>query len=441
MFKQSKSLIYLSISIFSLALLQSSCKKKDVFPSQQLPEITSMSPSSAIAGAPVVLKGINLKNVDAVRFGTAMAAHFDSTANTDTAIHINVPDSLPLGDLYVQVYLKDGKGYSAFKFTVLLTPPVPKIDSVSPAKALPGATVIISGNNFSLVNSVQFGGIKASFGPTLDTNHRIQAIVPLGATAGNQFITVSNTNGVDSIPFTVDFSPVVTSFSPQKTTAGNIDTVYGVRFTGATSVLIDTITTNYTVLNDSMISFTVPAGAFTGPVTVTTAYGTGVSSNSLVVLVAGFKLVIYDDIVEPASGFSTWGGWGGTANYANTSPVESGTNSIAVHYVGGYGSPIQLGGATIDLTKYTTFKISIYGGPGTNGKQVNIGFNSVNDPTNYNTTDGKTIVIVEGQWTDFEIPISDIISSTHITILDQIILKEYSNATDEMIYVDNIGLN
>jgi hypothetical protein len=104
---------------------------------------------------------------------------------------------------------------------------------------------------------------------------------------------------------------------------------------------------------------------------------------------------------------------------------------------------MQLGGAQIDLTQYSTFKISIYGGPGTTGRSVNIGFNSANDPTNYNTTDGKTITVTEGQWTDFEIPISDIISTTHITKLTQVILKEYSGVTgvDEVIYVDNIGLN
>lgn len=37
--------------------------------------------------------------------------------------------------------------------------------------------------------------------------------------------------------------------------------------------------------------------------------------------------------------------------------------------MGGYGSPLQLGGANVSLTGYTTFEISIYGGLGPTGKK------------------------------------------------------------------------
>jgi hypothetical protein len=285
MSKQFRNLLCISVPIFLLIITQWSCKKKDVFPSQQLPLITSLTPASAKAGIQVTIKGNNLKKVADVRFGTAEAANFNASANTDTAISVTVPDSLPLGPMYLQVYLPDGKGYASYQFTVLLTPPVPKIDSVSPATALPGAAVIISGVNFSQVTSVKFGGITASFGPTLDTNHKIQAKVPLTAGPGNQYITVINPNGEDSIPFNVNFSPVVNSFSPASASAGGLVTVSGVRFTGATSVTLGSISLTYAVVDDSTITFTVPSNAISGTITVTTPYGSGTSKSSLSILV------------------------------------------------------------------------------------------------------------------------------------------------------------
>jgi hypothetical protein len=408
-----------------------SCKKKDVFPSQRLPQIISLSPASAKAGTQITLKGSNLKGVSDVRFGTAEAINFDASANTDTAISVTVPDSLPLGPMYLQVYLPDGKGYASHQFTVLLTPPVPKIDSVSPTTALPGASVIISGVNFSLVTSVRFGGVNASFGPTLDTNHKIQATVPLAAGPGGQYITVINPNGEDSIPFNVDFSPVVNSFSPASASTGDLITVSGVRFTGATSVMLGSASITYTAVNDSTITFNVPSGAISGAITVTTPYGSGTSKASLSILVAGLAFPIYDEAVTSNWTSSGWigGGWGGSVDYSNTSIVETGTHSARIDYVGGYGSPLQLGGASINLSPYSSFKISIYGGPGSNGLKINIGINQA---------DSYTITLVEGQWTDYQIALATLTSSSTLT---DIWIKEYNGTGGFSIYVDNMGLN
>jgi len=439
MYKIFKNFFLLAAAVIATVLLQYGCKKKDVYPAQTLPAISSVTPAKGIIGSTVVIKGVNLKNVTDVKFGAKDAANFVASANTDTSITVNVPDSLAPGDLYVQVYFDNGKGYNAAAFTVLKTPPVPHITSVAPATGFPGDQVTIKGVNLDIVSNVLFGGIAATSVTIVDSS-KLQVNVPANAAGGDQWITLQSVNGSDSVKFNVNLAPVITSVSPENVKEGDAVTVKGVRFTGTTSVTLGPTSLTFNLVDDATITFTVPTGAATGKITVTTPNGSGTSADNIVVAVPGVKLVIYDDVIQ--GGFSKWGGWGGDADENNTSPVESGTKSVKIHYVGGYGSPLQLGGATIDLTKYTTFKISVYGGPGTAGKSINIGFNSANDPTNYNTTDGKTITIKEGQWTDFEIPIADITSSTGITILDQIILKEYSGISgDETIYVDNIGLN
>ena len=426
-----KNLLLISIPLAAAVFFFAGCKKEITNPGQTIPVIKEIFPGSAIAKAPIVIKGLNLQNVSKVQFGIRVVTDFNPASNTDSSVSVKVPDSLPLGETFVQVYMSDGKGYSAYKFTVLLTPPVPKIAAVSQTTGLPGDVLTITGINFSLVRNVKFGFVNATFAPTADTNTIIKVTVPMDAVAGDQFIKLTNTNGTDSIAFNVNRRPVITSFTPGSVRAGDVSTVKGLRFNGATSVKLGTTATAFTVLNDSILTLTVPAGALSGNVSITTPNGTGVSSTALTVLVAGIAFPIWDEALS--SSWNGWlgGGWGGAFNQTNTTPVRTGAKSLKITYSPQWGVPYQLGGATIPLAAYTTFKISIFGGPGTSGKRVNIGFNE---------SDGKTIDIVEGVWTDYTIPLSDISAATTLTHL---YLKEYSGVAgpDYIIYVDDMGLN
>ena len=426
-----KNLLLISISLVAAVFFFAGCKKEITNPAQTIPVIKEIFPGSAIAKAPIVIKGLNLQNVSKIQFGTKVVTDFNPATNTDSSVNVKVPDSLPLGETFVQVYQSDGKGYSAYKFTVLLTPPVPKIASVTPITGLPGDVITITGINFSLVRSVKFAGVNASFAPTADTNTIMKVTVPWDAVAGDQFIKLTNTNGADSIAFNVNRKPVITSFTPGSVRAGDVSTVKGLRFNGATSVKLGTTAIAFTVLNDSILTLTVPAGALSGNVSITTPNGTGVSTSALTVLVAGIAFPIWDEALS--SNWNGWlgGGWGGTFDPTNTTPVRTGAKSLKITYSPQWGVPYQLGGATISLAAYTTFKISIFGGPGTSGKRVNIGFNE---------SDGKTIDIVEGVWTDYTIPLSDISTASTLTHL---YLKEYSGVAgpDYTIYVDDLGLN
>jgi len=430
-----KSLILIGLPLLASIVFITGCKKEITNPSQQLPVISDVFPNSAIAKAPVLIKGTNLKNVNKVQIGNRVIADFNPASNTDSSVSILVPDSMPLGPTFIQVYVNDGGGYAAHKFTVLLTPPVPKIASVTPGTGLPGDVVTIAGINFSQVRSVKFAGVTAAFAPTADTNTVMKVTVPWGATGGNQFITLTNPNGADSIAFTVDLKPVVTSFSPGSVNAGDVVTVRGYRFNGASSVKLGSTAVTYTVQNDSTLQFTVPAGALSGNITIVTPNGTGVSGSAVTVLVAGIAFPIWDEGLS--ANWNGWigGGWGGASpayDQSNTTPVRSGVKSLKINYSGQWGVPFQLGGATIPLGAYTTLKVSIYGGPGTNGKRVNIGFN---------TADGKTIDLVEGVWTDYTIPLSDISAAGSLTDLW---IKEYSGISgvaDYTIYIDDLGLN
>jgi hypothetical protein len=180
----------------------------------------------------------------------------------------------------------------------------------------------------------------------------------------------------------------------------------------------------------------VPSGVLNGQIVLGVKNSTVTVTSTDILQISGnappptMSLPIYNDAVT--ANWNGWigGGWGGTSDRNNTSPVREGTKSIKIDYVGGYGSPLQLGGASINLASYTTFKISVYGAPGSAGKRITIGINGVNG--NFNIT------LVEGQWTDYAIPLSTL---TTASSLAEIWVQEYSNVGGFTVYVDAIGLN
>jgi hypothetical protein len=211
-------------------------------------------------------------------------------------------------------------------------------------------------------------------------------------------------------------------------TGTNLDLVKSVAFQG-----VATAVTSFVSQSATSLVVAVPVGSINGKITlgIINTNQTVLSSSSLsivgYVVPGGPAYPIFDDVLK----WNGWvgGGWGGTKDVANASPVVRGTASIKISYVGQWGVPLQLGGGNISLVPYTSFKVSIFGGPGSAGKSINIGFNEA---------DGKTVTIVEGAWTNFDIPLGQISSATTLTHL---YLKNYSAAGDFTIYVDDMGLN
>ncbi|MFT3682659.1 MAG: IPT/TIG domain-containing protein [Ferruginibacter sp.] len=424
MYKLFKNLFSPTLAIIILiSLVQTGCKKKDVYPAQTLPKISAVAPGSGVPGVSVLIKGENLKNVTAVKFGTVDAGSLSSV--TDTSLMVQVP-AMDSGKVFVQVYYANGSGYNAAPFNVLLKP---DITTVNPVTGYPGDMVTISGVNLDIVSEVKFGSkLAAAF---TATKTKIQVSIPADAEGGDQLITVTSasTGGSDTASFNVNITPQIFSIAPGSAVAGDVITVTGARFTGTSEVKLGSTPVTYTVASATEITFTVPAGASSGAVTVTAPTGTVTSSTALTILVAGLAFPIYDEALS--SSWNGWlgGGWGGTKDLANTTPVHNGSYSCKISYSGGWGSPLQLGGADISFGSYTTFKISIYGGPGTTGKKIKIVFN---ESGGYELTLGT-----EGQWNDYAVSISNLTSDPK---LKAIWLQEFTG-TDYTIYVDDMGLN
>jgi hypothetical protein len=80
-----------------------------------------------------------------------------------------------------------------------------------------------------------------------------------------------------------DPNPTITDFTPTSGPMGTSVAISGTKFSGATAVAFNTVSASFTVTSDTSIEATVPAGATTGPLSVTTPGGSATSTNNFTV--------------------------------------------------------------------------------------------------------------------------------------------------------------
>ena len=236
------------------------------------PSITSLSPTSGAVGAPVTVTGTNFGSTQG-----SSTVKFNGTAGTPTSwtatsIKVPVPTGATTGNIVV---FASGVNSNGESFTVV---PTPNITSLSPTSGAVGASVTITGTNFSSAqgtSTLKFNTTAVT--ATSWTATSIVATVPTGATTGNVVVTVSGvaSNGQS---FTVVSAPSITSLSPTSGAVGTPVTVTGTNFgsTQGSSTSIDGTAGTPTSWTATSIKVAVPTGATTGNVVV---FASGVNSN------------------------------------------------------------------------------------------------------------------------------------------------------------------
>lgn len=158
-----------------------------------------------------------------------------------------------------------------------------------------GSQITIYGTGFSTTpssNAVAFNGVTATV--VSSTTTQIVVIVPAGATTG--LLTVTTTSSTSSANFAASSSanspPTITNFSPAVASSGDLVTINGTNFMGDAS--LDKILFNgqsagiTSVISANSVSALMSQNASTGPITITTPYGSAVSSANLVVPPPGY---------------------------------------------------------------------------------------------------------------------------------------------------------
>jgi hypothetical protein len=147
---------------------------------------------------------------------------------------------------------------------------------VIPASGDVGIKIVIRGSGLSSATGVSFNGTAAKF--MVVNGSEITAMVPIGAVSGPVIITSPAGTLASSVPFLVN--PQIKTFTPESGPIGTTVTITGASFTQAVDVAFSGVaTTAFTVGSDAKLTATVPSGAATGPITITTAGGTATSTS------------------------------------------------------------------------------------------------------------------------------------------------------------------
>lgn len=155
----------------------------------------------------------------------------------------------------------------------------PSISEFAPTSGPPGTQITITGSNFFDVQSVAIGGVTTQF--AVVSLSEIWAYVPANPVSGP--ITV--TNPVTSATSTTNFligSPTITSFTPSTGGSGTSVTITGDNLTNVEAVAFNGVTASFNSFGPKTLSATVPSGATTGPITITTSQGTVVSETDMI---------------------------------------------------------------------------------------------------------------------------------------------------------------
>jgi len=165
---------------------------------------------------------------------------------------------------------------SIFRLNVGLAPFV----SAEPGAGGVGATIRVRGQGFTGTTGVSFNGKAATYRVWSETY--LTATIPSGATTG--FVTAVTPTGTLKSNKTFRVTPQFTSFTPPSGAVGSEVILTGVSLAQTTRVTFGGVSaTTFTVNSDTQVTATVPTGAATGKIVITTAGGTATSATSFTV--------------------------------------------------------------------------------------------------------------------------------------------------------------
>jgi uncharacterized repeat protein (TIGR01451 family) len=243
------------------------------------PIIDSFEPTVGPPDTDIIVRGANLVNVTAVRFNGVNATVFSAPAQTQ--LNVRVPATATTGK--ITVVTSAGTTTSTQDFVVTRAP---VIKQFNPKVGRDGATdVTIEGVNLTGITGVGFNGKPVS-GISTPAQGQILVRVPTGATSGP--ITVTNQHGVgtSATPFLVTLAPIIDWFDPVLAGPGTPVTITGVNLSnGVTSLRFNGVSAGFVVTGQggTQIRTSVPAGAKTGPITMTNAFGSFTTSSNFFV--------------------------------------------------------------------------------------------------------------------------------------------------------------
>jgi len=167
----------------------------------------------------------------------------------------------------------------------------PVISSISPSAQCANNTISISGSNFEETTKVTIGGVSVPFSVNIGGAVILANITP--EVKSGDVVVTGNCGSVTFPGFRMILPPTITGFSPASACVGHTISISGTNFEEgvALQVKIGGATATYTRNSSTSLSVTVPAGAVSGNVEVTTFVYVSPNSCGGTASLAGFTLL------------------------------------------------------------------------------------------------------------------------------------------------------
>lgn len=288
-----------------------------------------------------------------------------------------------------------------------------------------GEWIVIKGSNLATANKVEFNTVLVADSLYYADDTTVTVKIPTNLPDPiNNPITVTTKYGSATFGFKImQPAPVITGFNPEAGATGDQVTISGNHFNGVTEVKFDNAVATIVSRSNQQLRVNVPAGVTSAFITVTTPVGAATSPIRF-----GFKYMIYDERLQT--------GWSNTsyssaAVFNHTTTVKRGTTAISNAYTVGFGGfRVSKAAPAVSLAGSSAIKFSVFGGPGSEAKRARVIINGV-------STTAFQILLKEGVWSTFEIPLSNF---NNPATLSSIEIKEFSGAV-VTVYFDDIGIS
>lgn len=218
-------------------------------------------PISATVGSSITLSGFSTAGLSSVKFNGTNASF---TINSQGAATTVVPVGATSG--HVTATTTAGPQQSAQSF-VVLTGSAPVVDTFTPDGGPVGSSIVLAGSGLKKITAVTVGGASATFSAQSDTQATVT--VP-NAQSGSIVITSPGGSWATSTFFV---TPEIDNFQPRGAAVGSTVTISGQAFNNVQAVTFGGTSALYVVTSSQQILATVPPGAASGDIDVTTASG------------------------------------------------------------------------------------------------------------------------------------------------------------------------
>ncbi len=233
-----------------------------------IPVVSGISPTSgpATGGTSVDITGTGFTSVTGVKFGGNTASYIFVS---DTKVTATAPAGSGVADITITTAGGTSQTGPGDRFNY-----IPVVSGISPASGpiVGGATTIITGKGLTGTTAVKFGSASATILSVTDTS--LTVTVPPGSGVVDVTVTTPGGTSVTSTAGRFSYLPVVNSISPNygPLDGGTQVTISGSGFTGASAVNFGAKpAVSFTIVSDTQITATAPAGSGWVDVTVTTA--------------------------------------------------------------------------------------------------------------------------------------------------------------------------